>query len=78
VVVVLLTCCVTYCSGYEPYSREGLVWLFAKMHAASADAQVHEMVGHLLLTHLAMEPVLGTDNIPTLLLTYLYMCLTFW
>ncbi|RUS22218.1 lipoxygenase [Endogone sp. FLAS-F59071] len=31
-------------------------YLFAKMHVACADLQVHEFINHLGLTHLAMEP----------------------
>jgi hypothetical protein len=35
-----------------------LVWQFAKMHAQAADSMMHQMVYHLGLTHLAMEPMI--------------------
>jgi len=34
------------------------VWLFTKMHVSSSDAVKHQMVHHLLDTHLAMEPLI--------------------
>eukprot|EP01116_Phalansterium_solitarium_P019892 TRINITY_DN5718_c0_g1_i2.p1 TRINITY_DN5718_c0_g1~~TRINITY_DN5718_c0_g1_i2.p1 ORF type:complete len:1033 (+),score=379.24 TRINITY_DN5718_c0_g1_i2:266-3364(+) len=37
---------------------DGLVWLFARMHAAQADSIYHEMVSHLGYTHLALEPII--------------------
>jgi len=38
-------------------SPEYITWTFAKMHLASSDGQMHEMVSHLGLTHLVMEPI---------------------
>jgi len=38
-------------------STEYITWMFAKMHLASSDSQVHEMVTHLGTTHLALEPI---------------------
>eukprot|EP01130_Rhizamoeba_saxonica_P000588 TRINITY_DN10552_c0_g1_i1.p1 TRINITY_DN10552_c0_g1~~TRINITY_DN10552_c0_g1_i1.p1 ORF type:complete len:1088 (-),score=233.73 TRINITY_DN10552_c0_g1_i1:32-3295(-) len=35
-----------------------LIWLFAKMHASSSDAQYHEMITHLGTTHLMLEPII--------------------
>jgi len=38
-----------------------IAWMFARMHIASSDSQIHEMVTHLGLTHLLMEPlIIGT------------------
>ncbi|XP_066284617.1 uncharacterized protein [Branchiostoma lanceolatum] len=37
-------------------------YLFAKMHVTCADAQYHNFVSHLLLTHLAMEPIVVAAN----------------
>ena len=33
-----------------------MLWQLAKMHALSADSQRHEMLSHLGISHLAMEP----------------------
>jgi len=38
-------------------SSEYITWIFAKMHLASADSQIHEMISHLGTTHLALEPI---------------------
>jgi len=38
-----------------PASTEALTWLFAKMHAAQADGQQHQLIAHLLETHLVLE-----------------------
>ncbi|XP_035677678.1 polyunsaturated fatty acid 5-lipoxygenase-like [Branchiostoma floridae] len=37
-------------------------YLFAKMHVTCADAQYHNFLSHLLLTHLAMEPIVVAAN----------------
>ena len=41
-----------------PATQASKVWLFAKMHAAGSDGQIHQMVSHLCFTHLAMEPLI--------------------
>ena len=40
------------------HNHECLVWLFAKMHANSADSNMHESFVHLGMTHLLLESVL--------------------
>eukprot|EP00058_Branchiostoma_floridae_P011775 XP_002597263.1 hypothetical protein BRAFLDRAFT_66398 [Branchiostoma floridae] len=37
-------------------------YLFAKMHVNCADTQYHNFLSHLLLTHLAMEPIVVAAN----------------
>lgn len=39
-------------------NSECLVWLFAKIHAMSADTNVHESFVHLGMTHLLIEPII--------------------
>lgn len=43
-------------------TQAGRVWLFAKMHAQTADAQVHEMVSHLGFSHVALETIVLAFN----------------
>ena len=35
-----------------------LQWMFAKMHASQSDGEVHQLISHLLETHLVMEATL--------------------
>jgi hypothetical protein len=37
--------------------QECLIWLFAKIHLMSADANIHESFVHLGMTHLMIEPI---------------------
>jgi len=46
-----------YVPGAQQQTNAAMVWMFAKMHAAVADAVMHQMLIHLLETHLALEPV---------------------
>ena len=41
---------------YTPQKTPPRRWLFAKMHVACADNQVHQWLAHLGFAHLAMEP----------------------
>jgi hypothetical protein len=38
--------------------QTSMTWLFARMHVSSADAVMHQLIYHLLETHLVMEPVI--------------------
>ena len=42
----------------QSQSAEALAWMLAKMHVASADAQSHQLISHLLETHLVLETTL--------------------
>ncbi len=42
-------------SGKEVAAPEALTWLYAKMCAAHSDGQVHQLIAHLLDTHLVIE-----------------------
>ncbi|MES1913398.1 MAG: hypothetical protein MHM6MM_005583 [Cercozoa sp. M6MM] len=47
---------------FLPNEPNGYVWRFAKMHVSVADAHIHELVSHLALTHLVIEPIIVSFN----------------
>lgn len=47
-----------YIPGAIKQTSHAMVWLFARMHVSCADSVFHQLISHLLETHLALEPVI--------------------